>query len=470
MKGPDSSTAVPLGRALRALASVLLLWTAGGCRPAAPRNLVVICIDTLRADHVGLWGYGRPTTPVIDAFGARGVIYENTLAPSNWTVPSVASIFTSQPPERHGAGVTGDVRDLRPGEPPRQPAEGLPLLAAQARAEGYLTGLFSANPFLYGRFKEGFDDATVERVNATRLTDAALAWLARDDSRPRLLYVQYIDAHQPNQPPDPYLQMFPAADGKPHEPRHQDWSYGQARDLEDPEFLSFRDHRIAVYDGSVRFIDNEIGRLLAALDRLPFRGSTVVAVTSDHGEEFWDHAREEADWGDDPRGFWGVGHGHTMYQELLRVPLVIAGPGFTGGRRDPCPTTLLDLAPTLLAAGGLNPLPGAAGIDLRRRAESGSGDCQERVLHASSPAYGRNRSAVVVGGWKLIESVGGSPQLFRLAKDPQERHDLSAEAPRRLASMQRYLRELQASDGAAVGVLPESDEKLETDLKALGYL
>lgn len=462
-----SSWALQLGAPASAM---LLLLATGGCRPAAPRHLVVVCIDTLRADHVGLWNYARATTPVIDALGARGVIFENTLATSSWTVPSVASIFTSQPPELHGAGVGGDIRDLRPGEPPRQPAEGMPMLAGHARAQGYSTGLFSANPFLYGRFKDGFESALVERIDATRLTDAALEWLARADDRPRLLYIQYIDAHQPNRPPDPYFQMFAAEDGEPHEARHGDWSYGQARDLADPEFRRFRDHRVAVYDGSVRYIDNEIGRLLAVLDRPPFRGQTVVAITSDHGEEFWDHAEEGAASADDPRGFWGVGHGHTMYQELLQVPLLIAGPGFTGGRREPCPTTLLDLAPTLLAAAGLEPLPGAAGLDLGRRQPDARGMCEDRVLRASSPAYGRNRSAVVIGNWKLIESTGASPLLFNLARDPAERRDLSAEAPKRLASMRRHVRGLNSPDGTAPGVQPESDEKLEAELRALGYL
>ncbi len=469
--GPGGRFSVRLWRRYLVGLAVVLPFVVTSCRRAAPVHIVVICIDTLRADHVGLWGYTRPTTPVIDELGKRGVIYENTLAPSDWTVPSVASLFTSLPPELHGAGETGDLRETRPGEPPRQAAKGLATLAESARAQGYRTGLFSSNPFLYGRFKDGFEVATVDRVDAARLTDAAIDWLGREDTRPLLLYIQYIDAHQPNRPPSPYYQMFPAADGLPHEDRHGDWSYGQVRDLEDPAFKSFRDHRIAVYDGSIRYIDAELGRLLAALDRPPFRGRTVVVVTSDHGEEFWDHAAEQAVWHDDPRGIWGVGHGHTMYQELLQVPLLIVGPGFPAGTRDLCPTSLLDIAPTILHSVGLNPMPGAAGINLQARLQrANAARCGERALYASSPAYGRNRSAVVVAGWKLIETVGGPPLLFDLSHDPGERTDLSLVAPRRLAVMRQHLARASASGTGAVGVRPETDGKLEEDLKALGYL
>lgn len=471
---------LPRGRAfvlgaVAALAGFAVLALVTGCRRAgvAPpiRNLVVICIDTLRADHVGAWGYERETTPTIDALARRGVRFANAFSTSSWTVPSVASILTSLPPALHGAGVFGEMRLLSETEPPRQVAPGIPMLAQHVAALGYRTALFSANPFLYGRFKDGFETAVVDRVDATRLTESALEWLASPDERPRFLYLQYMDLHQPNRPPEPYDQFFPTADGAPHEPRHGDWSYGQVLDLEDPEFRKFREHRMAVYDGSLRYADSQIARLLERLEAPPFAGQTLVVLTADHGEEFWDHALEEARFRDDPRGIWGVGHGHTLYQEQLHVPLVVWGGAFTGGATDPCPATLLDIAPTLLSAAGLAPLPRTFGRPLPAPGDRApDARCPNRPLAASSPAYGPDRHALRIADWKLLEASGRQPQLFHLAEDPGERHDLASRSSANLQAMQRRSQQIRALEPAEPGAVPPANPGLVEELRALGYL
>ena len=151
---------------LAVLLAIGLTAIGTGCRKprvAVPvRNLVVICIDTLRADHVGAWGYERATTPAIDALARRGVRFANAFSTSSWTVPSVASILTSLPPALHGAGVFGQVRQLSETQPPHQVSAEIPMLAQHVSALGYRTALFSANPFLYGRFKDGFETAVVD--------------------------------------------------------------------------------------------------------------------------------------------------------------------------------------------------------------------------------------------------------------------------------------------------------------------
>ncbi len=438
--------------------------------PEPPQHLIVVCVDTLRADHVGAWGYGRDTTPTIDALAARGALFADTVATSPWTVPSVASLFTSLLPRRHGAGTAGDVRFLREGEAPAQIPPIVPTLAKVLVRNGYRTGLLSANPFLYGRFKDGFEHAHVERIDATRLTDEALSWLAEADPRPVFLYLQYMDAHQPNLPPDPYFQIFPASDGRPHGREHSDWSYGQVTDLEDPGFRTFREHRIAVYDGAVRYLDAELGRLVARLDRPPFRGRTTLVVTADHGEEFWDHVLEEGRRADDPRKLWGIGHGHSMYQELLRVPLLFVGPGIEPGRRDPCPASILDIAPTLLARAGLPPLPHQQGIDLGERLAGLGSDCRPRARIAASPAYGPNSAAILLDGWKAVEAFGRPPELFDLRSDPAERHDLASDQRRRLAALLAILRRAQPIDSKTQGPSGPVPAELTEELRALGYL
>lgn len=455
------------------LAAVVML-VAGACRrqPVAetPPHLIVVCIDTLRADHVGSWGYARPTTPAIDKLASRGTMFMDALAPSSWTVPSVASLFTSLPPAKHGAGIVGDTRRLQEHEPPRQIAPIVPTIAKLLARHGFRTGLFSANPFLYGRFKDGFETAQVERIDATKLTDASLAWLDRADSRPGFLYLQYMDAHQPNLPPSPFFQAFPAADGRPHELRHSDWSYGQVSDLEDPEFRAFRDHRVAVYDGAIRYVDSELARLFEALDRPPYRGRSIIVVTADHGEEFWDHALEQSSFRDDPRGIWGIGHGHTMFQELLHVPLFFVGPGVASGQKDPCPASLLDIAPTLLARTAATQLPNSAGENLWPRLERTSRRCTDRPRSASSPAYGPNSAALVSSGFKVIETLGRSPQLFDLRQDPGETRNLASSAPGRLQAMRSHIAPIQSIESGPGGVRPPENSELAKELRALGYL
>lgn len=265
------------------------------------------------------------------------------------------------------------------------------------------------------------------------------------------------------------LRPLPRRSRRRAQPEHGNWSYGTQTDLDDEAFRRFREHRVAVYDGTLRYLDDEVARLLEGLRRAGRLDDTLVVVTADHGEELWDHAAEEAA---DParvREIWGVGHGHTMYEELLHVPLVLRGPGFREGRRSGCAATLLDLFPTALASLGLPPSPAARGADLfASLASEAAGDCGERPLFASQPAYGRERRAVRVGRWKRIETTGAPPLLFDLESDPAERHDLSAVE----RAINARLRELLAELPPAVATGDEGAVPLESeeDLRALGYL
>ncbi len=382
---------------------------------------------------------------------------------SSWTVPAVGSLFTSLYPSQHGAYVPGEIKNLSDTTPPQQLANGIETVADRLQAQGYATAIFSANPFLHGRFKSGFETAQVERVDARTLTDAALAWLARVETRPRFLYVHYMDAHQPNTPPEPYFSMFPVAEGGPREARHGDWSYGNETGEESVEFRRFRAHRIAAYDGAIRFVDSKIARLAAALsaDRRP-----LLVVTSDHGEEFWDHAEIQARWSDDPRGIWGIGHGHTLFEEILAIPLVVVGGGFPAGKESDCAASLLDLAPTLFAAARLDPAPGWRGTDLEKLA---SGGCPERILAAESLAYGPMSQALLTGRLKLTLR-GNRVLLHDLRRDPAESENLADRFPNQTAALRRELDRQLSSTAAVAGEPMKLDDALRRELKALGYL
>jgi arylsulfatase A-like enzyme len=447
---------------------VALATFTASCAPKPARDLVVVVVDTLRADHVGAYGYSRATTPTIDALAKRGTRFSSARTTSSWTVPSVASLFTSLYPSQHGAYVPGPIHNLTTAVP-QQLADGIETIADRLHARGYATALYSANPFLYGRFKSGFDVAEVERIDAGRLTDAALAWLARTENRPRFLYVQYMDAHQPNAPPEPYFSMFSVSEGGAREARHGDWSYGNETGAESAEFARFRAHRIAAYDGSIRYIDDQIARLLAAIpeDRRP-----LVVVTSDHGEEFWDHAAVQAEWRDDPRGFWGVGHGQTLFEEILAVPLIVVGGRFDRGRESLCPASLLDLAPTIFAATALDPAPSWRGADLGALAHGSGGageTCRDRPVAAESLAYGPPSRALVAGRLKLMQR-GDRTLLYDLRRDPGEKADLAARFPRETAALVRELDRRLSTSAAVAGAPMAIDDALRRELEALGYL
>ncbi|MEO7974953.1 MAG: sulfatase [Thermoanaerobaculia bacterium] len=445
----------------------VLVAASVGCGPREPaRSLIIICIDTLRADHLHSYGYERDTSPAIDALAGEGTRFDRALSTSNWTVPSVASVFTSVLPSRHGAGVPGAVKNLDK-DPPTPIAPGLLSLTDILKAQGFRTGLFSANPFLYGSFKRSFDEAVVTRVSGAELADAAIGWISQHPEERSFLYVQFMDAHHPNLPPEPYFERFATPAAGAREKRHSGWSYGRLADAEDPAFLAFRENRLAVYDGSLRYVDDQVGRLLQRIEKLGILQDAVVVVYADHGEEFWDHAQEESSQQDDPRGLWGIGHGHSMFQELLGVPLIVRRGDRPAKAAVDCPVSLLDIAPTSLAMLGLETPASMEGRNLSGLID-GTEECSRRAIAAESPAYGPDSAAIVEWPLKLVRR-GEKTTLYNLADDPGERHDLSAAQPRAVQQLEvaldRLLSARVASD-AASRVDPETLQQL----RALGYL
>lgn len=434
-------------------------------------NAILIVIDTLRADRLGFMGAGRPTSPRVDWLAQHGVAFSEAFASSPWTVPSTASIVTSLYPTQHGAGVVGTVRDLR-NDVPAQIIDAVPTVATILDSAGFRCGLFSANPYLYGRFKDGFDPAIVERMPATRLMDSALEFIGSAGTSRFFAHIQLMDLHQPIEPPGSYFDFFPTPEAGPRDARHKEWGFSGGEFLDTRQFQDFRTNRLALYDGALRYIDSEIGRLVDALADLEILDDTLIIVTSDHGEEFWDHAAREASLGGDPRGFYGIGHGHSMFQELLRVPLVFFGPGVQAGIVEGAPISLLDIAPTLLGFLGVDKPDVMRGVDRRKLVVGQSREISETTdIFAESPAYGPDSWAVISDGWKLIERVDGVVLLFDLNNDPLESVDLSLKNPhqvrelrKRAMSLRGTLVAIQTTDSRAL------DDATKEQLRVLGYL
>jgi arylsulfatase A-like enzyme len=404
----------------------------------APRrpNVVVVLIDTLRADHLPTYGYPRATAPFVDSLAHDGVVFESAWSTSSWTAPATASLFTSLYPQEHGV-VHGLDREGADGRRlVNRIPEDVQTLAEMFKAAGYRTLGVSDNAHVSREtgFDQGFDvfesgtGATAERLHK---------WV-RDhreemaSHQPYFLYVHYVEPHEPYLPREPWHSEF-ARDGHAH-----------------PTHARF----VNAYDSEIRSLDDGLARLYRACG---WADDTVVIVTSDHGEEFGDHG--------------GGGHAHSLYSEVLRVPLVVHGvPGAIARRVDE-PVSLVDVLPTLreLAGGAFDPR--AEGVSLLPILRGGTGGFDRPLFaHLVQFETGRVWEATVAGEWKRIRLSDGRRLLFNLADDPREATDLSESLPSVSAALDRRDRAFAArrKDAPAPVETLVSRETAES-LRALGY-
>ena len=439
---------------------VLLALAAGGLfllrRHERPRNLILISIDTLRQDRVSAYGYPRPTTPALDALAARGVVFENASAPSPWTLPSHVSLLTGLYPQTHGA--TGHLHAM---------SRNATTLADWLRERGYATGAV-VNTVLLDRsrgFARGFDHfervESAEDASAAPEIDArALRWLDEPRTRPFFLFLHHYDVHSDYAPAERYRKLFAGPyDGEFTGATEQ---LKQVRLGKRAIAPADAKHLSDLYDAEVRQLDDELARFLAELEARGHLRSTVLIVTSDHGEEFLEHG--------------GVLHGRTLHGELVRVPLVVAGAGVPRGRRVEAPVSLVDVFPTVTGLLGVEAPPYVEGIDLSpawRRSWAGLPEDRPVFFEADwwlGRAEGEWKRAVRRAGWKLhYESPGGVFSLYDVAHDPGEQVDLAAREPARLEALRALLAPHlgpSASGAERPGLSPAETERL----RALGYL
>lgn len=453
----------------------------GAAPPEARPNIVVVLIDTLRRDHLSTYGYDRTTTPFIDSLSANGLVFDDAVSQAPWTGASMASLWTSRYPSEVGGTIRPDedgVRFLG-----RTASENLtrtvPTLAELLRSEGYRTIAVLANGYAGASLGllRGFDSRWQKRVSADKLTDAAIEKLdAEGDTpgdRPFFLYLHYIDTHEPLQPPEPYASLFATGKAEPHDWTLRGWRFDKrSDDRTTPEFTRFRDHKLALYDGAIRFVDAQVQRLAEHIEKRGDGDDTVFVIASDHGEEFWDHAEFQKDVHLDPRGIAGVGHGHSLFAELTGVPLVLHGPGVPKGRVRELVRNI-DLAPSLLGLAGLEgPPPSMRGIDLVEAVRAGS--IPTLSAYTENIAYGPEAQSLQAAGFKLIRYTDArTPRkefLFDLTADPAERQDVADEHPDTAKQLRTKLEETVAT--LAPGPRPTSviDEETAEQLRALGYM
>lgn len=448
----------------------------GGDREAsAVRNLVVVCIDTVRFDTFFLperAGIEDELSPYL----GKALVYTRAHAPAPWTVPSVVSLLTGLYPAQHGAGrFEQPVANLGEQVPTRLP-DGAVTLAERLHRAGFHTGAFVAHPWFrsgYGMGR-GFD-ALHLRKGSDAVLDLGLKWLDAEAGEPFLLYLHFMEAHDRHLQRDRFDEyLAEAAPDVLAAARRQ----APAGICEDPD--GFMCRRFQVYAAQVVAERRALAELLAALEDRDLLSETAVVVYSDHGEEFHDHREEAERLAGDPRGFYGSGHGQSLYQEQLHVPLVAWHPGLPGQAVEE-PTSLVDVAPTLLAWAGVDApgdafagrvvsgsKPGASPFDWHDH-DRARWPGMDRRLFASGIAYGPEQIAVLADGWKYVwHEADGRSLLYDLRRDPAEKRPV--EEPEVMAVLEpeldRYF-DWFSQDRFEIPTL--TDEQVE-QLKGVGYL
>lgn len=477
--------------------TVALIVAAGAlaCAPAEPPpSMVIVVIDTLRADHLGAYGYeANPTSPNLDARASSAALFDNAFSTAPWTLPAFGSLLTAQLPTRHSAGSRFDLADVGEEEGPLERMvkhgerlffeldESLPTLGSEFQQAGYRTAAIVSNAFLSPEFglDRGFDTYAYDkkapsRRRASTVTDLALEWLRQHDEdaagQPFLLLVHYFDPHMPYRAPEPFFGKFARVHGGDEfDALAQDVTRLRYRVRDRTEgwerYMAFEQ---ALYDEEIAYADAELERLMTALDAGGFSDKGYILLTSDHGEEFHDHG-------------WGE-HGHTVYDELLRVPLMVWGPGVEPGRYQ-LPVSLVDIMPTLLDIAGSHVEADFQGDTLwpvlveGPASRTASALRFDRPLFAERVLYGDEKKALIRWPWKLCVDVEDSAQLlYNLQLDPGEMDgssldDLDEEGRDLMFAMLAELQEVMVEAGAHGhrSGASLSEDTLRT-LRGLGYI
>jgi arylsulfatase A-like enzyme len=396
--------------------------------------LLLITIDTLRADHLSAYGYPRTTSPQIDRLASEGVLFERAHSVASWTLPSIASILTSLYPSAHGC--QGDRSAL---------ASEYATLAEHLAAAGFRTGAVTSHVYLAAKYGLGqgfehYDDSLVEKtrskshatISSPAITEKALAWLderSRDEKDERwFLWLHYFDPHSQYLPHPETIEPFGP---------------------------SMVDH----YDGEIAFTDLYLGRVLDHLRELGLANDTLVVLLADHGEEFKDHG--------------GGGHRATLYEEVLRVPLIVRAPGIAP-RRVAEPVGNIDVLPTICELLDLAPPAHIQGASLGALMRGAPDEPRVRLAEMRNNNK-KDWDGLVDAQYKLLYDVTADRKLlFDLAADPAEQTDVAASHPEIVDAMwtrmqaliaQSRARAPQAAQGNAVELTPEDEAALDQ----LGY-
>jgi len=440
----------------------LVAGSFSGCRKATrlplPDNIIIIVVDALRPDHLGCYGYAGDTSPNIDRLALRGAVFENAYSNAPWTKPSVASLFTSLYPNVHR---TIDRFDTL--------SEKALTLAERLKANGYFTGFINSGNALLHEFNydQGFDFYDYsESLDSAVAVRTFASFLEQTDGKRTFAYIHLMDTHLPyysdGSSRDPALVS-------PSDFRPGTLDRDRVRDLTSSGKLNEQDKKdlISLYDGQIRRSDQRIGELVSALESRGLLRTTLLLLTSDHGEELWEHGNYE--------------HGHSLYDEVLRVPLVMVGPGVPAVRLR-SRVRHVDVLPTIMEC--VEPgfeTEGLAGASFSRYLKDDNG---RRPVFAMGTIHGDEKYCLIKGDKKIILNTGyrekkrrligphsaDAVELYDLIRDPREQKNLRFEERKTLARLMKEIARLMDAAPAFQAGKKAIDKQTEERLRSLGYL
>lgn len=438
------------------LALSVVFFVVSGCgkkEPVKP-NVIIISIDTLRADHLGCYGYPRPISPAIDKIASQGLLFEDVSTTSPWTLPAHASLLTGLYPSRHGVKSENSKISVD-----------ITTLASVLAQNGFATGAVVNSEYLgreYG-FAQGFDfySRLPEIHNAlgvaTAITAQAVDWLAENKNERFFLFLHYYDVHSDYSSLRRYETQFVGP-------------YSGLVDGSTSQLLRFRKgqfdlnkadvkHLSDLYAAGVRQMDDDLKKLFAFLKKQKLLDKTLLIITSDHGEEFLDHG--------------GVLHGRTQFQELIHVPLIIRAPGIPRDKRINYPASLVDVMPTVLTMLDIPAPSSIDGIDLSSLWQKGGTQPPTTFIFAEADHYNIKhdiKRAIRHQQYKLhYDLLTKETQLYDLANDPKEKVNIISEHNPMAESLLKRLKKFMQSEKTAPKRTPLSPQEIEK-LKSLGYL
>jgi arylsulfatase A-like enzyme len=426
-------------------------------------NVILYLIDALRADSLGAYGYHRKVSPFMDKVAQKGVLFLNCYSSSSWTRPSVPSLLTSLYPPTHG--VSDYIFQL---------PDSIETLAEILRSHGYLTAMMTDNPHVgsTANMQQGFDflleqpavsglfksrdkNIWLAHNSSALLNEKVIPWLEHHQHMPFFLFIHNMDVHAPYIPPPPFDNIFdPDYKGNINGTFDKTIGFRQAVSIDDKR------HVRALYDGEIRNTDEYIRRLMAKMKNLKIENDTFFIITADHGEEFLDHN--------------GWNHGRTLYNELLKIPLILYYPErLPKGKKIETPVSIVDIMPTIIDIVNIKQDTHAEGESLLPIIDGAKR--RQKFLFSS---YKRRLYSLVDGEWKfIVDKKNNRVQLYNILSDPQEKTNL-ANAKQELAKkynkvIEDWLTEqkknLHLFRQNSIQRIEIKTEELEA-LKALGYI
>jgi arylsulfatase A-like enzyme len=423
-------------------------------------NIILISIDALRADHLSCYGYHRNTSPNIDRIASQGVLFKNAFSQATWTLPSHTSIFLSQYVWRHNV----------PSAHTKRLTDPCTTLAEILKNENFATAAFTGGGYTssqYG-FDQGFeiyDDGTPEKMmwrgEISSYMDKSLNWLESVRNRKFFLFIHTYDVHTPYDPPAPYFDLY--TKGR-CEGKHLRTSRGIIPEKLDASKLIPKeiDYIMAVYDGDINYVDDQLRKLFKKLDQLGISDNTIMIITADHGEGFNEHGR--------------LDHGYKPYIELVHVPLIIKGPGIPKNRIYENYVQHIDILPTILEIlnipqrkemQGRSLLPLISDCEIEEDFKTySSGEAREKPQRRFSMSL-RTKE------WTYIMNQGGPDELYERVNDPKEQNKIIEKRPLIAQKLKEELEDfiaLTSKGKPQVAEKVDIDEELKEGLKSLGYL